>query len=98
MTGTGEKKWVPTTRSGRVVAAAMSVMGMAEVLDASTTSGRASRSRSAKTARLTSSVSYTASTTRSACATTPRSVVQAMRPSAAAASSAVILSRPTERR
>ena len=34
--GTGEKKCVPTTRSGRAVAAAILVIGIAEVLEART--------------------------------------------------------------
>ena len=39
--GTGEKKCVPTTRSGRAVTAAIAVIGIAEVLVASTASSRA---------------------------------------------------------
>ena len=39
MTGTGLKKWRPTTRSGRPVAAAMSVIVREDVLEANMVSG-----------------------------------------------------------
>jgi hypothetical protein len=53
MTGTGEKKWSPSTRSGCAVAAASRAIGIEEVLDASGISGGSSRSSSRKTAALT---------------------------------------------
>ena len=84
--GTGEKKWVPTTDSGRAVTAAIEVIGMALVLLASTAPSRQIRSSSRKTSCLTSSCSKTASTTMSASAAASRSVVVVIRPSAASAS------------
>ena len=65
ISGAGLKKCMPTTRSGRVVAAAISVTESAEVLVARIASGRQIRSSSAKSARLGSSSSTIASITRS---------------------------------
>ena len=81
--GTGEKKWVPTTHSGRSVTAAICVTGIAEVFVASTASALQIRSSSRKTSCLTSSRSKTASTTMSASAAASRSVAGVIRASAA---------------
>ncbi len=91
ISGTGEKKWVPTTASGRSVTAAIWVTGRAEVLVASTAPSLASLSSSRKRVCLTSRSSKTASTTTSAVATASRSVVAVIRASASAAASAVQL-------
>jgi hypothetical protein len=53
--GTGEKKWVPTTLSGRSVTAAIWVIGIAEVFVASTAPARQIRSSSRNTSCFTSS-------------------------------------------
>jgi hypothetical protein len=63
MTGTGLKKWRPITRSGRVVAAAMRVIGIEEVLEARIESAGATVSRSAKICFFSSSSSLAASIT-----------------------------------
>ncbi|CAM5381828.1 hypothetical protein SANTM175S_00332 [Streptomyces antimycoticus] len=65
ITGAGLKKCIPMTSSGRRVAIAHAMTGRLEVEVASTAPGAHTRSRSAKTARLTSMSSATASTTRS---------------------------------
>lgn len=63
-TGTGLKKCMPTTRSGLAVETATFMIGIEEVLDASTASGSVTTlSSSAKIRVLTSSLSTTASTT-----------------------------------
>jgi len=59
----------PDDVAGRRVAAAHSITGSDDVVVASSSSGRQTASRSAKSARLTASSSTTASTTRSASAT-----------------------------
>ena len=66
MTGTGEKKWSPRTRSGRFVRQASSAIGMLEVLDASRACSGITASSPSKTFCLTSTSSVTASTARSA--------------------------------
>ncbi len=63
---TGEKKCMPSTRSGRAASTAMSRMGIVEVLLAKMASGRVAFSTSASTRRFSSSSSKTASITRSA--------------------------------
>ena len=63
ISGTGFMKCIPSTCSGRVVAAAMSVMEMDDVLLESTTSGRTSASSFANRSRLASRCSTMASTT-----------------------------------
>src|SRR5207245_353290 len=68
------KKCMPSTRSGRFVAPAISTIGMDDVLDASTTSGRVTRSSPANTRRFSSATSTTASTTRSVSASASRFV------------------------
>ena len=76
ISGAGLKKCIPTTRSGRSVAAAISVTESAEVLVASTASGRQIRSSSAKSSRFGASSSTIASITRSQPARSARSVVR----------------------
>ena len=61
----GQKKWKPTTWSGRCVASAISVMERPEVLEASTAWPGVAASSSACTACLTSIFSGTASITKS---------------------------------
>src|SRR5579875_1800326 len=87
MTGTGLKKWRPTTRSGRVVAAASEAIGIEDVFEASTASGATSRSRAANSSRFSAASSATASTTRSQPAKEASSVVNASRSSTPARSS-----------
>ena len=55
--GTGEKKWVPNDGLGRSVTAAMVVIGIADVLVASSASGLQMRSSSVKSSFLTSTFS-----------------------------------------
>ena len=52
ISGTGFMKCIPSTRSGRLVAAPISVMEMDDVFEARITSGRASASRRPKSVRL----------------------------------------------
>src|SRR2546430_1707594 len=85
--GTGEKKWVPTTDSGRWVATAIWVTGMALVLVASTADSLQILSSARNTSCFTSRRSNTASTTMSALATSSRSVVVRIRWIATAATS-----------
>ena len=82
ITGTGLKKCIPSTCSGRDVPMATSMMGMDEVLVAMTAASSSSRSRWPNTSSLVGSASGTASTTRSLPATSSMSAVQAMRPKA----------------
>ena len=63
---TGEKKCMPSTRSGRRASAAIWWIGMVEVLLAKIVSGRVASSTSASTLRLSDTSSKTASITRSA--------------------------------
>ena len=63
ITGAGLKKCMPTTRSARFVAFAISVMLNDDVFDAKTTSGGQSRSSSAYSSLLMSIFSKTASIT-----------------------------------
>ena len=81
MTGTGEKKCSPSTRSGCSVAAASRAIGIDDVLDASGMPGGTSRSSSRKMPALTCGSSYTASTTSWAPLTASRSVVEVIRAS-----------------
>jgi len=95
--GTGEKKWVPTTRSGCVAAAAISVIGMAEVFVARTVSGEQTAESFRKTSCFTASRSKTASTAICEPAAASRSVETVMRVCAASASSADTFSFATKR-
>ena len=79
MSGTGLKKCMPTTRSGRFVAAPRSAIGIDEVFDARTTSGRVISSSCRKIARLISGSSVAASITRSTSARSRTSVVPEIR-------------------
>ena len=63
ISGTGFMKCIPSTLSGRLVAAPRSVMEMDEVFDARITSGRVTASRLVKSARFVSALSTIASTT-----------------------------------
>src|SRR5579859_1994648 len=74
ITGTGFMKCMPTNCYGRFVIAASVVIAIEEVLLVRITSGRSSLSASVSTARLISSFSGTASTTKSAVATAAKSV------------------------
>ena len=97
MTGTGEKKCRPRTRSGRPVAAASPAIGIDEVFDARIASSPTTPSSAAKVRALTSSSSTIASTTSSASARAPRSLDHSMRATSAPASSSVSLPRWTAR-
>src|SRR6266540_2308806 len=81
-TGTGLKKCIPMTLSGRRVAAASEPIGMDEVFEASTASGGNSASARRKISSLTSASSITASIMRSAGA---RSSTASMRASTSSA-------------
>src|SRR5882724_8816715 len=72
--GTGFMKCIPTNRSGLFVIAAKVVIAIEDVLLVRITSGRSNLSASVSTARLISSFSGTASTTKSAAATAAKSV------------------------
>ena len=96
-TGAGLKKCMPTTRSGRSVASAISDTDSAEVFVASTASGRVMRSSSPKSSRFASSSSTIASTIRSQSASSETSVVSVSLASAASRSPAVSRSFSTAR-
>ena len=70
----GERKCIPTTSSGRLVAEAMASTSSVDVLLASTTPGRANSSSLANSAFLAAMSSKIASTTKSASRTTSRLV------------------------
>ena len=80
MTLAGEKKCMPTTLSGRAVAPAIALTSSVEVLVARTASALQILSIFAKTSCLIGISSKTASTTMSASATSPKSVVPRMSP------------------
>ena len=86
MRWTGEKKCMPTTRSGARARRAISAMGSAEVFEAITASGRRTCSSSSTTRCLVASSSNTASMTRSAPLNPARSGPPVMRPTMRAAS------------
>ena len=75
ITGTGEKKCSPITRSGRWVQAASSAIGIDEVLEARKRASGSCRSRSANSLPLTRGSSVTASHTASTPPSSSRSVV-----------------------
>src|SRR6267378_2271497 len=81
--GTGLKKWSPMKRSGRLVAAASSVIEIEEVLLAKITCPEAFLSSSANTCLFRAASSGTASMIRSASAASSRRVVGRMRARAA---------------
>jgi hypothetical protein len=96
--GTGEKKWVPTTRWGFWVAAAIAVIGIAEVFEANTVAGFVTSASSvANNSVLISSFSNTASTTMSASPAASRSVVVEIEFSADSATAESIRSLATNR-
>ncbi len=89
-TGTGLKKWIPTTWPGRLVAIASFMMGIDDVLEARMASGfETTLSRSSKTWIFSASDSTTASTTRSHWSSDPMSVLKATAAIADRASSSV---------
>jgi len=94
MTLAGLKKCMPITLSGRAVAEAISSTSSVEVLVASTAPGLQILSILAKTSFLIGISSKTASTTMSASAILPQSVVPEMRPMRFSTSCGV--SRPRE--
>src|SRR5918994_1583989 len=95
-TGTGLKKCMPITASGRRVAMASFMMGIDDVFDARMASADSTaRSTRSNTATLAASSSTTASITSSRSASWPGSVAYAMRPSAASMSAASSLPRST---
>src|SRR5487761_511852 len=81
ITGTGEKKWTPTTRPGCCTLPASSAMGMDEVFVAITLPGLTSSSSSLISDTFRSRISGTASITMSAPATSFRSGVKVIRAS-----------------
>ena len=92
----GLKKCMPMNRSGRDVAAAISVMGSVLVFDAKMVSGRAAASSSAYTRFLRSMTSGTTSMTRSASpAASHRSITGVILESMSSRPPAVIFSRST---
>ena len=93
ITGTGLKKCIPITRSGRSEAAARRVSEIEEVLEAKIVSGPQIASRLLSTFDLISMFSTIASTTSARSASACGSVAVAMRPSVASAASAAIFSR-----
>ena len=86
---------MPATFSGRLACAAMSVMGIVEVLVAKMAFGPAIASNSPSTCRLTSIFSTTASTTSSQRANPFQSMVEVMRASLRAISPRVMRRRST---
>ena len=88
MSGTGLKKCAPTTRSGRSVTLASSVIGMAEVLLARMARGGQRRSSSRKTSCFNALSSKTASTAKSASAAASSARVGLSLPSADSRASA----------
>ena len=95
MRGTGLKKCSPMNLSGRVVAAASSVMHTEDVFEQSSVSGPTTDSTAANAARLASTFSTIASTTRSLSARASKRVVPLSRPIAASRASRVVLPRAT---
>jgi hypothetical protein len=97
-TGTGLKKCSPSTRLGFFVAAAIFMIGMLDVFDASTASGSVMASSScAKTFALTAASSTIASTTSWRSARSATSVATLNRASASSRSASVSLPRLTPR-
>ena len=79
MTGAGLKKCMPTTRPGSAAALAIAVMGIDEVLEASTALG-AIALRAANSSRLSSRRSGAASMTSPACSRPPSSATAVTSP------------------
>ena len=76
-TGTGLKKCMPITRSGRPVAAASEVIGIEDVFDARIASGGRSPSARRKSSSLTAASSTTASSISSAGTSSSAAVIRA---------------------
>ena len=91
MSGTGLKKWSPTKRVGRLVAAAISVIDSEDVFEAKMAVGATTASRAANTSRLAARFSIAASITRSRSAKSASCVVPWMRAWMAVFCSAVSL-------
>src|SRR5215831_6756053 len=91
ITGTGFMKCMPTTLSGRFVFEAIFVIDIDDVFDASITPGRVIASTAWKTFDLVSRFSVTASTTKSASASSDIFVVATTRDNAADFTSTEIL-------
>ena len=100
ITGTGEKKCRPTTRSGRFVHDAISAIGIDDVFEARKTASGSSASSFWNSRPLTCGSSTTASTTASAARRSARFVVWTTRRSTASASSTLprAAARSTDRR
>ncbi len=97
ITGAGLNQWVPTTRDGRDVPVASSVIDSELVFVAIIVPDGHSASNSARTARLSSIRSGTASTTSPQPATADNSVPAWIRPKSASRSASVNLPRLTAR-
>src|SRR5437870_5436616 len=95
MSGTGLKKWRPSTCPGRRVAAAIAVTLHDEVLEARIARGGQTRSSLANVSFLSGWFSVIASTTRSQSWRSSSRVVPPMRPSASSFAFASILPRAT---
>ena len=93
ITGTGLKKCIPMTSAGRPAAAPSVAIGIDDVFEARTTSGRVTAPSRSKIRRFASASSVAASITRSASASACRSVAAPIRSSAAARSSSASLPR-----
>ena len=97
-TGTGLKKWIPTTCSGRAVAIPSFMIGIELVFVARIAWGSVTTlSRPRKTSTFSASSSITASMTNWRSASSPRSVVNRSRPTAASRSSSVSFPDATPR-
>src|SRR5215510_9320001 len=97
-TGTGLKKWRPSTCCGRSVAMPSFMIGIDDVFDARIASGDSMiLSRLANTSSFSCSDSMIASTTRSRSAKSPRSVVNSIRVSTESRTSASSLPARTAR-
>ena len=97
-TGTGLKKWMPITCSGRLVAMPSFMIGIDDVFEARIASSSSTTlSSAANTSVFSASSSITASTTSWRSARSARSVVRRMRPSAASRSASSSLPERTAR-
>ena len=97
ITGTGLKKCMPMTLSGRLVSAPSLVIDIEEVFEARIVSGRVSRSRSRKISALISNFSVAASITKSQPASFARSTTVSILRNVEDLSSAAILFFATSR-
>ncbi len=95
ITGGGLKKCIPITRAGRSLAIPSDPIGIDEVFEASTTSGRTTRPSSPKIAAFAAGSSVAASITRSTSASAASSGAPSIRPRIASPSAASSLPRST---